>query len=188
MKLRKIISLLLCLIMVMVIPIPVSANECSYNLDNDVSIKVIIVGKDEMREVLNNSIFLETIDLGNGFECSVYEEWRTTSFSTNTITKTHDFFLSCNGTNFGYLRQTTSWSYDGTNRPTCLSSSNTFYSTDTSKNYLSGQGSTIAAHGSSSTIYTRIADVYYNTKYIATTEFSTICDKNGNLSFSCTDV
>ncbi len=131
--------------------------------------------------------FIQSINLGNGLVCEIYEIPTISAYASGTITKTHDFALYYSGTYFGYLEQTTSWTYDGTNRPTFNSASNTFYSTDTSKHYLTSESSTTSNYGTTSKQYNRKAKVYYNSSYIATTNFTTICDKNGNLSFACTD-
>lgn len=152
------------------------------------AVQNIAISPEEIKDNADNRVFVETIDLGNGLECSIYEGIALSTYADGTISKTNDFELSYEGTFFGYLSQTTSWSYDGVNRPTLLSYSDTFHSTDPSKNYLSSKGSSTSTYGTSSRKYTLTAEVYYNSKYIATTDFSTICDKNGNLSFISNDV
>lgn len=133
------------------------------------------------------AVLVDTIELESGIVCKIYTIASHNLRGTGTIQETHDFSLSYGENYFGYLRQITSWSYDGTNRPTFLSGSNTFYSIDGSKHYLNSVSTYTAQYGTSSRSYNKEANVYYNNTYIATTTFTTICDKNGNTSFACTD-
>ncbi len=188
MKVKTIIASLLCLVLVMTMQLSALASDNPTGSHDQGSIPVIIIKESEVEKNLRNSVLLDTVDLGNGLKCSIYERQEVASFSANVISKTFTFSLTCGGNYLGYLDQTTSWSYDGVNRPVCLSNSNTFHSTDPSKNYLINKGSTTTHYGSSSSKYTMLADVYYNTKYTATSEFSAICDKNGNPTPVCTDV
>lgn len=134
-----------------------------------------------------DSVYVCSYDLGNGLTCEVYEIAGVDICAAGTVNKTYDFNLYYAGTYFGYYRQATSWSYDGVNRPTLLSYSNTFYSTDLSNHYVSIVSHYTANEGTSSKKYNRKEKVYYNRAYIATTNFATICDKNGNCSSLCID-
>lgn len=131
--------------------------------------------------------YVGEFNVGNGITCEVYEIPTIQLDAGGTKSKTYDFTLSYGGTYFGYLRQTTKWSYDGVNRPTLLSKSSTFYSTDPSKHYLLGRGDSTEDNGNYGRQYTRKADVYYNNNRIATTNFTTICDRSGNFYNTCTD-
>lgn len=175
----------LMLLMAMIISITSIQAPCVYAKELNTNLTLKEIPQHEYSN--DNATFIQTIDLGDGLVCKIYEVATISPFASGTTTKTHDFSLYYSGTYFGYLRQTTSWTYDGTSRPTLNSSSNTFYSTDTSNHYLNGKGSATSNYGSTSKQYNRKADVYYNKSYIATTNFTTICDKNGNLSFACTD-
>ena len=42
-------------------------------------------------------------------------------------------------------------------------------------------------YGTSSRKYVKVSKVYYNSTFIATTDFTTICDKNGNCSYVAVD-
>lgn len=175
----------LMLLMAMLVSVISIQLPCVYAMESNTNLALREVPQSEYSN--DNATFVQEIDLGDGLVCKIYEVSTISPLTSGTTTKTHDFSLYYSGTYFGYLSQTTSWTYDGTNRPTLNSSSNTFYSTDTSKHYLTGKGSTTSNYETTSKKYTRKADVYYNNSYIATTNFTTICDKNGNLSFACTD-
>lgn len=112
---------------------------------------------------------VEELELGNGLFCKVYEIDVAVVNSSGTQSAVHDFSLYYGDTYFGTLRQTTSWSYDGVNRPTLDSYSSVFYSTDVDNNYLKGVSSTTTAYGTSVRAYNCKADVYYNKSYIGTT-------------------
>lgn len=127
------------------------------------------------------------VELGNGLFCKIYEIDADVVYSSGTKNYTHDFDLYCDGTYFGTLRQQTTWSYDGVNRPTLDSVKNHFTSTDLEKNYLEIVNSTLSNYGTSSTSYNFQVKVYYNKIYLATTTFSTICDKNGSVSSIAVD-
>ena len=135
----------------------------------------------------NEAVYVCSFDLGDGLSCDAYMIPALSLLASGTITKTVAFNLSYEGTYFATLQQTTSWSYDGVNRPTLLSSSNVFQTTDTSKNRGVAISETTSNFQESARIYTMKADIYYNTSFLSRTNFSTICDKNGQLSYSCTD-
>lgn len=175
----------LILLMAIFISIISAQAPCVNAKEADLNLAINEISQSEYSNI--NASFVQEINLGNGLVCKIYEIPTISPSASGTTTKTHDFSLYYNGSYFGYLRQTTSWTYDGTNSPTLNSYSDTFYSTDISKHFLNGKSSTESNYSATTKQYNKKADVYYNNSYIATTNFTTICDKNGNLSFACTD-
>lgn len=148
-----------------------------------------IVVKDIDEDSMNiEKEYVGTIDLGNGITCEMYEIKPYVSPRSSTVYGGNDFYLRYEGTFFGYLRQTTTWTCDGTNRPTFVESSNTFYSTDSTKHYLSFVTTNVDDYAVSAKRYAKIASITYNSSHIGVTSFATICDKNGNCSYVSADV
>ncbi len=148
----------------------------------------------EVRQVSDNEdwsgtegfSYVETIVLREGLVCEIYEKKPIFTTMSSTAYGETDFRLYYEGTNFGYLRQKTTWTYDGINRPTYVRGSNVFYSINDAGTLTTVEAYT-ANYSTSGKKYVNAAEVYYNSVYLATTEFTTICDKNGNCNYLATD-
>ena len=77
--------------------------------------------------VNKDCIFVKEVNLGNGFTCKIYKKEPEYQITSNTASGANNFNLYYGSTYFGYLQQKTTWTYDRTNRPTYVSSTNTFY-------------------------------------------------------------
>ena len=75
MKVKTIIASLLCLVLVMTMQLSALASDNPTGSHDQGSIPVIIIKESEVEKNLRNSVLLDTVDLGNGLKCSIYESF-----------------------------------------------------------------------------------------------------------------
>lgn len=142
--------------------------------------------------------FIESVDLGNGVICDVYEDigsnYDMTTYSAGVsifasetfLPVTHYFYINVNGIVIGYLRQTTNWYYNNTTRPRLTGQpSDTLCTYDESPYFcrmLDG-GYKLEDYSDLSTMYTRIGTLECDGTLVGTHGYSTIVSSTGNASF-----
>lgn len=143
----------------------------------------------ELQEITDDNFldgyeYAETFDMGNGFTCKVYAAVQNRNTRSSTADGDVTFTVYSGNNLVGYYHQVTSWSYDGTNAPKLLSSTDTFSSTDLSKNYVRAVSSGTSTDSLKTTQYAVVAKIYYNATYLTTSEFSTSCFTDGVIKYS----
>ncbi len=183
----KVNILALCLAVVTVVGMPMEVMAASEAEKTLISADLITMQYDKSVEN-GDVVYVETYDFGNGLIGDIYKSANIIETrASGTANGYTEIRLKYNGTYFGTLTQKVSFKYDGVNVPTYISSSNEWYSPDPDKNYLVLDSAWTKADGTA-LIYVMRADVYYNNSKIGKTDFSTTCDKNGNLSYNDVDV
>ncbi len=156
----------------------VSAEENAY-----LSGSVINVDNFEDRGVKH----INTVNLGNGVVCEVYEKTRevknySDSVKTTEEKYTFDFNLYVNQNNIGYLRQITKWKINKVSRPKFVSGFDKLYTIDADKYKMKKVSQTVENYKELAKMYTRRVTLEINGRAIGTTDFSTVVDKAGNAS------
>lgn len=147
----------------------------------------IFISTNEMEGDVGDMTYVGTYEMENGITCVVYE-FNSADSRTSTIYGGTQFQLYYAGNYMGYLLQKTTWVCNGSDKPMFVNASNTFYSTNASTIYMEQVNAYTAICDTTSRKYVMTADVYYNSVYIATTEFTTICTQDGICSYIARDL